>query len=207
MNFSRIVAVGAHPDDIEPQIGGTLLKYAALGSEVTLVNCTDTGTAASSSRQRQIEAESAAKNLGVDYHNLNIPQSDFAFNRMNIQYVESIITKLQPTFVFTMSRDDSHNDHQTINSIIKSVGRKNTFSIASLGQALPGGINTSKLNMFIDISEQFETKINSINCYTSQIEKFGENWLEAIENRDKYYGFQIGVRYAEAAKIEKCILI
>ena len=75
-----------------------------------------------------------------------------------------------------------------------------------INQVLPGGINCPQLNYFTDTSEFHDLKMQSCKCYKSQINKYGNLWLDAIVSRDKYWGFNIGGKYAEACVVKKIII-
>ena len=200
----KVLAFGAHPDDIEPQIGGTLAKFAKNGADVVNVIVTQTGTGADNIK-RESEGRAAASILGINYISMNIKQEEFAYSRIYIQEIDSLINIEKPSLVFTTNPDDSHNDHNNVARCIKSCGRKNDFSIIYNNQALPGGINDTRLNYFSDITDFSKQKIDSIMCYESQIKKYGDEWLEAIIARDKLWGFNLNCNYAEAAYVKKWI--
>lgn len=200
----KILAFGAHPDDIEPQIGGTLAKLSNNGAEVLNVIVTQTGTGADNLK-RESEGRAAASILGVNYTSMNISQEDFSYSRVYIQEIDKLISIEKPEMVFTTNPNDSHNDHTNVAKCIMSCGRKNNFSIIFNNQAIPGGINATKLNYFSDITDFMQLKTESIMCYESQIKKYGDDWQEAIIGRDKYWGFNLNCKYAEAAYVKKWI--
>ena len=89
---------------------------------------------------------------------------------------------------------------------MRSALRKNKISWLSINQAFPGGIGTHTQNYYSDISKTQTVKMNAVRCYESQISKYGEVWLSAIEARDKSWGFNIGCDFAEVANIHKWIV-
>ena len=201
----KIIAFGAHPDDLEPQIGGSVAKFVHEGAKVTLVTCTLTSTGAQSSSTRQEEGRRAAKILGSEFIGMGIKEEELAFNRQLINQIDEIINVINPDIVFTVSGEDSHQDHQSVYQSVISASRKNSFSLVSLGQVLPGGIGKHKLNYFNDISDFIKTKQEAMMQYESQIKKYGDQWVEAVIARDKSWGFNIGTKFAEAHFIEKWI--
>jgi LmbE family N-acetylglucosaminyl deacetylase len=201
----NILAFGAHPDDLEPQIGGTIAKLISGGATATMVTCTTTATGASSPMVRDAEGHRSAAALGANFISMAIPESEFSASRDIIHEVEQVINVHKPNIVFAVSEHDSHQDHQTVSHILKIASRKNSFSLVSLGQVYPGGIGNHQYNYFSDISDFIEIKKKSLLEYESQINKYGEEWLEAIIARDKSWGFNIGTAFAEAAFINKWI--
>jgi LmbE family N-acetylglucosaminyl deacetylase len=200
----RVLAIGAHPDDIEPQIGGTLCRMANEGADIINISATTTLTGATY-EVRHSEGKEAAKIIGCKYLNLEMDQESLDFSRENIKVFDQVILSHDPDLIFTMSSTDSHNDHQSVNKCVISAARKNKCSIIELNQALPGGINTPKLNYFSDISKCADKKYQAIECYESQITKFGPNWLEMIKARDIFWGLNMGLGKVEAANIIKWI--
>ena len=201
----KILAIGAHPDDIEPQIGGTLAKLSNEGADILTVAATSTSTGASSSITRDDEAEKAAKCLGASFLSLGISQDIFCFSRQYISVFDDLFKIEKPNMVFTVNAMDSHHEHQFVSQCIRSASRKNSFSLISLNQAFPGGVGAHSHNYFSDISNFHKQKMNSIRCYESQVTKYGQEWLDAIEARDKSWGFNLGCEFAEVANIDKWI--
>ena len=201
----KIVAFGAHPDDLEPQIGGSVAKFVRNGGSATLVTCTTTTIGAQSSLTRQQEGERAAKILGSEFICMGIEEEELSYNRYLINEIEQIIQSVDPDIVYTVSGKDSHQDHQSVYKSVKTAARKNTFSLIALAQVLPGGISDHKVNYFNDISDVIDLKKEAMFQYESQIEKYGEEWLDAIIARDKTWGFNIGTQFAEANFIEKWV--
>lgn len=70
-------------------------------------------------------------------------------------------------------------------------------------QALPSGLTpyAFRAQVFVDISDTMETKTRAISAYESQIQKFGEQWLEGITARARYIGCRINTEYAEAFEV------
>lgn len=202
----RILAIGAHPDDIEPQIGGTLASYVADGHKVTVVASVSTATGAGSIKGRDSEGFAAAKCIGANFLSLGFSSSEFTFSRKYINEFDRLIASEKPSLVFTVSGEDSHNEHVFVHNCLKSSLRKNLVSWVSIAQAFPGGIGRHQQNFYKDISSYHEAKMEAVRCYSSQVEKYGDTWLAAIEARDRAWGFNIGVEYAEVAFINKWII-
>jgi len=198
----KVVAIGAHPDDIEPQIGGTLAKIVKQNGEVLNVVVTDTGTGATI-EQRNNEGIKAAKILGASFLSLGIPQLEKPQFRELVGLLDDVFEKEKPDLIFSVSSGDSHQDHKDVANAVVASCRKNTTSLIEFNQALPGGVQSPNLNYFSDITDFQVIKMESVLAYESQIEKFGSSWIDAIEARDKFWGFNIGCSYAEACSIRK----
>lgn len=201
----KVLAIGAHPDDIEPQIGGTLARLVNGGAEAVIVSATSTSTGAASVDSRNAEAERAARCLGGSFLSLGVDPHEFDFSRRFISIFDDLFSVERPDLVFTVNSEDSHHEHQFVSQCIRSASRKNVFSLVSLNQAFPGGVGGHSHNYFSDISQFQSVKVKSIMCYESQISKYGEEWLEAIISRDRCWGFNLGADYVEVAHIDKWI--
>lgn len=201
----KIIAMGAHPDDIEAQIGGTLAKLANDGAEVLLVAATATSTGALSSDLRDDESRRAAKCIGANFLSLGISPDEFAYSRKYISIFDDLFVSEKPNMVFSVNAMDSHHEHQFVAQCTRSASRKNSFSLVSLNQAFPGGVGAHSHNYFSNISDFHKQKMEAVMCYESQVKKYGQQWLDAIEARDKSWGFNLGCSHAEVANIDKWI--
>ncbi len=199
----KIIAFGAHPDDIEPQIGGTLAKFSRENAIVTNIIVSNTSTG-STSTSRQQEGKEAAKIIGAGYLSLGIDMNTINFRDL-VNEIDVIIKKEEPKIIFSVPIEDTHQDHKLVAKAVEVGCRKNKTSLIFNNQTLPGGIHSSNLNYFVDISEFQELKIKSCMAYESQIKRYGQQWLEAITGRDQLWGFNIGTKFAEAASASKII--
>ena len=157
----KVLAIGAHPDDIEPQIGGTIAKIVKENGKVLNVVVTDTGTGANI-EDRNYEGKQAAKILGASFLSLGIPQLEKPHFRELVNSLDNLISIEKPDLIFSVNSADSHQDHKDVAQAIEASCRKNTISIIECNQALPGGIHCPDLNYFVDISKEHEIKIKNI---------------------------------------------
>ena len=201
----KILVVGAHPDDIEPQMGGTIAKLTKNGNEVLILQFTDTGGELNNIRIR--ESIDAAEILGAKIKHLHYDQNNFSFKRETIQSLDKIVEEYKPNEIYTCWEYDSHQDHQVVSKIVLASSRKNNANVYFFEPIIPGGITPYGFNSnyFVDITDTMEIKIKSIMAHKSQVEKFGKRWLDAIYGRASLRGFQINTKYAEAFQIVKMI--
>ena len=199
----KIIAFGAHPDDIEPQIGGTLAKFSKQNASVLNVIVSNTSTG-STSISREQEGKVAAKIIGAEYLSLGLDLNTINFRDL-VNEIDVIIKNENPKIIFSVPVEDTHQDHKLVARAVEVGCRKNKISLIFNNQTLPGGIHSPVLNYFVDISEFQKLKIESCMAYESQIKRYGQQWLEAIEGRDKLWGFNIGTKFAEAASASKII--
>lgn len=197
----RIITFGAHPDDVEVGMGGTIRKFAENGHNVLIVVAT-----MQNHDVRTKESVDASKVLGADIRLLNIAPEKLIFEREIVNAIGQIIDEVDPDEVYTHWDRDSHQDHNNLTSAVIAASRRNKFSVYMYEQTIPGGLTGYGFapHMFVDISGQMEAKIDSILKHASQVEKNGqEDWLYGIKGRAQYRGYQIGVKFAEAFQVVK----
>ncbi|MBI1998853.1 MAG: PIG-L family deacetylase [Parcubacteria group bacterium] len=202
MQKRPILIFGGHPDDVEIGMGGTARKLATNGRDVFICVATVPNQAA----LRKKEAAQAVKILGAEQVIfLPVPLKRFGINRETIGAIDKIITRHNPSAVFTHSLGDSHQDHLALTNSILSAARRNSFSVFMYEQIIPGGITPVPFHphLFVDISASIDDKIKAIEAHKSQVKKYGENWTESVRGRAVMRGHQIGVKYAEAFEVVK----
>lgn len=212
------LAFGAHPDDVEMSCGGTLSMLYRNGKPFGIVDFTrgEMGTRGNAAI-RAAEAKDAAKILGADIRiNLGIADSNVEINRRNLLEVVEVIRKFQPEIVFAPYREERHPDHVHVHQLVSDaifysgLGKLKT---ARLSPHRPKRAfyymqhRTFVPTLYVDISNDFNTKVAAIKAHKSQFfnpsSKDPETalstpeFLEYLLGRMKYHGRQAGVRYAE----------
>jgi LmbE family N-acetylglucosaminyl deacetylase len=193
----RILAIGAHPDDVEFGCGGTLIKYARQGHDVSLLVMTD-GGGGGDGRIRRQEQQAAGDILGVsrlfwgEYPDTAIP-----LDRESIQRVERVILDVRPDFIFVHSQDDTHQDHRHL-SVATITATRYTRNV--LFYEGPTTQNFSP-NVFVDIDGVLQDKTTALQAHESQVTKTnieGMNILDIVQSSAHFRGIQGRVRNAEA---------
>lgn len=227
-----ILAIGAHPDDVELGCGATLAKEIANGKKVGILDLTqgELGTRGTPELRKE-EAENAAKILGVLVReNLNLPDG-FLFNTK--EYQLKLIEKIrqyQPEIVLTNAIEDRHTDHAkasdlttsacflsglikietSLNGIIQSAWRpKHVFHYIQWKNIEP--------DFVVDISGFLEKKLQSVRAYQSQVYNpnsdepmtaiASKNFLESVEYRAKDLGRIIGTEAGEGFTTERYVSV
>jgi N-acetylglucosamine malate deacetylase 1 len=206
MQFKSILVFGAHPDDLEIGMGGTIAKLSAMGYEVQPIIATLPNFVKSDTKEgRKTESMLSAKVMGCKPPVfLDLSPDEMIFGRKFITLIGSLVTKYKPDSVFTQWYGDSHQDHQILTKSVISACRDqdNLFMYET---TIPGGIteNSFRPQLFVDISETLDTKKNALECFESQFVRCGEIWIPAIIGRCSYRGYQINSKYAEAFEVVK----
>ena len=206
MQSKSILVFGAHPDDLEIGMGGTIAKLSAMGYEVQPIIATLPNFVKSDTKEgRKTESILSAKVMGCKAPVfLDLSPDEMIFGRKFITLIGSLVTKYKPDSVFTQWYGDSHQDHQILTKSVISACRDqdNLFMYET---TIPGGIteNSFRPQLFVDISETLDTKKNALECFESQFVRCGEIWIPAIIGRCSYRGYQINSKYAEAFEVVK----
>lgn len=162
----RLLAIGAHPDDIEFGCGGTIIKYAREGHEPFMLVMTMGEEGHLGGDPRGGEQVRAAELMGVKevfwggFEDTRIPTS-----KEPIDKVEEVIKKVKPSLIFTHWPEDTHQDHRHIAEATSAATRyiKNVLYFEG-----PTTLNFSP-SVFVDISATIEEKINALRAHSSQV--------------------------------------
>ena len=206
----KVLAMGAHPDDMELEAGGTLAKFAKKGYEVYLLILTsgaytDMKGKSYSDGQLKKEATIASEILGVkkviffDYATTKLPNSGEIISR-----VDAIVDEIEPDIFISHHPFDSHQDHKAAADIMFAVSRQGRVKNVLSGSTLPYRPNVFAFRpqFFVDISGTLETKLKAIRAYESQYEKFGSELLiNRVKAMATTYGWAIGYDYAECFEV------
>jgi LmbE family N-acetylglucosaminyl deacetylase len=192
----NILAIGAHPDDIEFGCGGTLIKYAGKGASIDLLVVTD-GARGGRARTRRAEQLRAANVLGArrvhwgGYHDTLLPSV-----RRLIDCMERVLRLVRPDFIFVNNPDDTHQDHRQVARAAVSATR---YARNVLFYEGPTTVNFTP-TVFIDIAEEIERKIRALRHHHSQVMKTrieGTAICEIAQASAHFRGVQGRVRWAE----------
>jgi LmbE family N-acetylglucosaminyl deacetylase len=201
-----VLAFGAHPDDIEIGMGGTVAKLNGMGYDVNLVVATLPNFVSTDTKeQRRIEATMSAKVMGSKQPDfLDLSPDEIIFNRKFTTLIDQIIRKYKPEAIFTQWIGDSHQDHQALTRAVMAASRDSN-NLFMYETTIPGGVTESAFRpqLYVDISETLEIKKNALNCFDSQKIRCGDPWIGAIVGRSLFRGYQMNVKHAEVFEIIK----
>lgn len=206
----KILAVGAHLDDIEIACGGTLAKAVEAGHEVKVLIMSKSGyTNKEGKIQRSddiavIEGTNALHVLGItDINILDFPTKDISFQSNVVNAIDVIMSKYNPDVIFTHHPFDTHQAHVGVsNATIAAARRKNTVFFYE--PITPSGRSyvAFKPQLYVDIESTLDKKIASLREHKSEYNKFGaEDWVEGVRCRCGFRGYEIGKKFAEAFEV------
>ena len=220
----RVLAVGAHPDDLEILCSGTLAKFTEGGNKVVMAIATD-GSAGHMKIQpselakiRHKEAQNAANIIGAEFHWLGL-SDELIFEDLNTRLLFiDLIRIARPDIILTHDPNDYHPDHRIVSQLVFNAsftsGLPNikTEHPANLGvQPLYYFDTLSGLNFlpseYVDITDAYQIKCSMIACHKSQVMWLKEHddieILDFINVMARSRGLQCGVQYAEGFRSEQ----
>ena len=195
----KILAIGAHPDDIEIGCAGNLLKYAKAGChhEIYLLVMSNGSMGGEEAVRREEQERSAAVLRAKDLIWGGYDDTELSphMNRM-VSDIEVLIRKICPDFIFVNCGNDTHQDHRSLSKATVSATRyvKNV-----LFYEVPTTVNFSPL-VFVDIKDTLEKKIDSLMAHQSQVMKTnieGLSIADVAKSTAVFRGIQGRVQYAE----------
>jgi bacillithiol biosynthesis deacetylase BshB1 len=230
MSQIDVLAIGAHPDDVELSAAGTLLKHRAMGYSTGIIDLTQGELGSRGSKEiRKEEAAAAAKILGLtDRVNLKMADGFFEHSEENLRLLIEQIRRFKPSIVLLNAVSDRHPDH----------GKGSKLASEACFLAGLRRIETSwngeaqeahrpqfvyhyiqdrflKPDFVIDVTDFVEQKFDSIKAYKTQFWDpnssepktpiSGEEFFEFLRGRMAEFGRNIGVRYAEGYTAERVI--
>jgi N-acetylglucosamine malate deacetylase 1 len=216
-----ILAVGAHPDDVELCCAGTLAKLARNGKNAGIIDLTEGELGTRGTRRlRQQEAAAAASIIGCVRENLRIPDGNIEVSQRNIKKLITAFRKYRPKMIIIPHWQERHPDHVHTHHLCKEAwfysGLRKISTTLNGRKQEPWRpdhfIHFMQWYEFtpsfiVDISDAYPTRLKAIKAHKSQFfdpastepaTKLSEaSFLDFVETRAKHYGAKIGVRYGE----------
>jgi N-acetylglucosamine malate deacetylase 1 len=216
-----ILAIGAHPDDVELSCAGTLAKAVKHGAKVAIIDLTEGELGTRGDRViRAKEATKAASILGCRRENLGLPDGGIEVSERNIKLLIRSIRKFRPKILLIPHWMERHPDHvhthhlcreawfysglrklrTTLNGKAQEPWRPhNYYHFMQWYEFIPSFI--------VDISDAYQIRMESIKAHKSQFfnpdskepQTFlsTESFFDLVETRAKNYGIKIGAKYGE----------
>ena len=190
----RVLAFGAHPDDLEVGAGGLLARLSAQGAQVTFAIV----SIPSNTNVRREEAQAAADVIDADlfviYDEKPCRVEDIAMHEL-VRRFDQIVGDVRPDLVITHSANDLHWDHGLVNRATVSALRRTPCDLfAYLSSPEMNAQSRSVGNCFADISGYVDAKLSAIACHKSQLPRLD---LESSRDLARAMGRISGFEYAE----------
>jgi LmbE family N-acetylglucosaminyl deacetylase len=127
---------------------------------------------------------------------------DLAWGSECVGAIEEVLNELNPTLIFTHWAFDTHQDHH--HGAMSTLSAARYFgNILMYDPLFPSGrsYHPFRPQVYIDITETIERKMDALRCHLSEHRKYGDGWLEAVRARARFRGYETGVAYAEAFEV------
>ncbi len=182
--IERVLAVGAHPDDVEIGVGGTLIGHRVAGDIVTILTLSH-GQRGGDRDRRSAESTAAARLLDAslrleDLEDTRIPEGD-----PTVGLIERAVADLQPTIVYTHTSSDLHQDHRSVHQATLVAARRvpSVYCYES-----PSSTVQFHPARFVPIGPYLERKLAMIDAYSSQVEVRAYLDHDLIRSTSRYWG-------------------
>ena len=195
----RVLAVGAHPDDVELGCGGALLAHRARGDEVTLLVMTTGEEGPQDSRSRTREQQDAADLLGATLLWGGFPDGAVPTDRSAVNVVQDAMAACSPDVVYAHAPDDTHQDHRATAAAVEAAARRASRVLLFESPTSRG----FRPVVFVDVDAHLEAKMDLLRAHMSQVLKNGLVDLEAVAAQARYHGFRARIRHAEAFESDR----
>lgn len=221
--MKKVIVISAHPDDETLGAGGTLLKHINEGDQINWLIVTDVFEEEGFSKERVLSRKEEIENVTTMYSFKNVYKLGYPTMKLNdtilfelVNKISKIFQDLQPEIIYVMNRSDAHSDHRIVFDAVMSCTKSFRYpyikkilmyeciSETEFAPVLPE--KTFMPNYFVDISNYFQTKIEIMKVYDSEL---GEHpfprSIKNIEALATFRGASVGVEHAEAFQIVKYI--
>jgi LmbE family N-acetylglucosaminyl deacetylase len=204
MAARSVLAVGAHPDDVELGCGGTLLAHAAAGDTVTVLVMTggENGPAGSTPPLRRAEQETAARVLGARLVWGGLTDCQVVADAAAVSLVERVIASVAADVVYVHAPDDSHQDHRAVASVVLSAARRLSRVVH---YPSPSSLGFTP-SVFVDVTGFLSGKLAALRAHASQVAASAMVEPDAVVAAARYWGSQARVGYAEAFAPTRLVL-
>lgn len=213
-----VLAIAAHRDDVELTCGGTLAKLASQGYRTGILDLTEgeLGTRGSA-ELRADEAQRAASVLGVAVReNLGLPDAGIVNTPETRKMIARVLRRLRPAIVIAPAQQGRHPDHRITSELVRDACF--ISGLAKIEPDLPKHRPRKVLHCLsyredytrptfvVDISAEFDRKLQAIRCYGSQFDGVtqagevypnGDPLYEIVRHQAAHYGSLIRTRYGE----------
>jgi LmbE family N-acetylglucosaminyl deacetylase len=159
-----VLAIGAHPDDVEIGVGGILAAHRAAGDSVTILTLSR-GARGGEADDRQHESLASAEYLGARLFLEDLTDTNISNSDPTVGIIERVVRETNPTIVYTHSNHDRHQDHRAVHEAT-IVATRNVRTVACYQS--PSATVDYRPNRFVSIDGFTDAKLALIACFASQ---------------------------------------
>ncbi len=211
----RIIAIGAHLDDIELACGGTIAKMISKGHEVMMIVLSKSdythysGTYGRASEIAIEEGRCASAMLGVNELKVfDFPTKDVPNDSAVVEVLNKELDEYQPSIIFTHWQFDTHKSHA--NTALSTFAAARYFNTILMYEPFPPAGRSYvafRPQLYVDITKTITSKLDALSQHKSELSKYGPEWIKTVEARARLRGFEMmssqknGERYAEVFEV------
>jgi LmbE family N-acetylglucosaminyl deacetylase/CheY-like chemotaxis protein len=162
----HVLAVGAHPDDVEIGVGGILAAHRASGDSVVILTLSR-GAKGGDATDRQTESLASAELLGARLFLEDLVDTEITNTGPTVAVIERVVAEVNPTIVYTHSVHDRHQDHRATHEATL-VATRAVRTIACFQS--PSSTVDFRPSRFVSIDGFTDTKLALLDCFQSQAE-------------------------------------
>jgi LmbE family N-acetylglucosaminyl deacetylase/CheY-like chemotaxis protein len=192
-----VLAIGAHPDDVEIGAAGALAAHRGMGHEVSILTLSR-GARGGTESTREGESELAALALGANLFLEDLQDTRIGEGDPTIGAISRVVESVRPTVIYTHSLHDVHQDHRNTHRAAmvaaRDVGRVYCFQS-------PSATVDFRPTHFVTIDDQLERKLLAIRAFASQVQVRAYLMPDLIESTARYWSRYGEGRYAEAFEV------
>jgi two-component system, NtrC family, response regulator HydG len=192
-----VLAIGAHPDDVEIGAAGALLVHRSMGHEVSVLTLSR-GARGGTESTRAGESEMAALALGATLFLENLQDTQIREGDPTISVISSVVQTVRPTVIYTHSLHDVHQDHRNVHRAAMVATR--TIGSVYCFQS-PSATVDFRPTRFVTIDDQVDRKLMAIEAFASQTEVRAYLLPDLIRSTARYWSRYGDGLYAEAFEV------
>jgi LmbE family N-acetylglucosaminyl deacetylase/CheY-like chemotaxis protein len=193
-----VLAIGAHPDDVEIGAGGTLLAHRAAGHRLAILTMTGGIATDRQSGRPAEESAAAARILGADLYLEDLSDTMISEGDPTITAMSRVIERVGPTILYTHSIHDEERDHRNTHRAAlvagRGVGRVYCFQS-------PSATDEFGPSLFVGIDAQLPGKLAAVGALRSRTAARGHVRPDLITSTARHWGQYARARYAEAFEV------
>jgi LmbE family N-acetylglucosaminyl deacetylase len=207
--MERILFIGAHHDDLELGMGGTVKRWTGEGKKVFAGMLTYSQWRAPDGqvfRDRArviVDCERSAALLGFEPFHLGLSDAvNLTFADAHVTKVHDLVSRTKIDTLVTIWRHDAHPAHRAANAIAMAATRRvpNVLTVQLSWNVVPQAWNP---NFFVDVTATLEHRIAALRCYRDEWERTGALWEKYIRSTAALYGLRCGCEAAEGFEVVK----
>ena len=193
----RVLAIGAHPDDVEIGVGGILLRHRDAGDDVSILTLTG-GEHGGLAKERALESERAAELISARLFHASLPDMSVTDGAETITEIKRVIDETRPTTIYTHTPRDVHQDHRNAHHATLVAAREVPRVLC---YQAPSSTVDFRPTRFVSVDVFLERKLEAIRAYRSQVEIRAYLDEELLRSTARYWAHFANCRYAEPLEV------